>query len=273
LDGIIYQNDHKSHKFKIEYISDEIKVSIRSWLSGICYGIDRVKEDEDYFTYSATLEGFFERYNKKQPHQRKGIIGELLSHIIVINYFNEFRTTSVLFNKEENNVRKGFDIVIFDTISKSIWYTEVKSGECCEDKSACKLDKSECERRAIQKNSSLLHLAKRSINSTFSNLTRVTWESALLDVNITTERNARTEIKKLLQLDQTSLKENKNTLKKVILISVLYDENIEVELESIKGFYLDVEEASLFDDTIAISIQKKTYQALEKFLREEMKEV
>ena len=47
---------------------------------------------------------------------QKGMLGELLAHILINNYIEKLKVFSPYFNKEEANIRKGFDVLYIDTI-------------------------------------------------------------------------------------------------------------------------------------------------------------
>lgn len=89
----------------------------------MAYAVDSLERPQ--FTYKHTIKRFLERYELKKTIQ-KGMIGELLTHLLIPQYI-DFNAISIMKNKEENSIRKGFDIVYTDD-NNSIWYCEVKSG-------------------------------------------------------------------------------------------------------------------------------------------------
>jgi len=90
----------------IEDFSDDIKEKIRELLSSIWHGsVDA--EQRPQFTYQNTVKRFLERYTSKTPDTKKGMIGELLSHLLIPLYV-ELDAISIMKNKEENSIRKGF---------------------------------------------------------------------------------------------------------------------------------------------------------------------
>lgn len=54
------------------------------------------------------------------------MIGELLTHLIIKEYFNDFDIAFPFFNKEDRDVKKGFDVIIVNKLDYSRWVTEVK---------------------------------------------------------------------------------------------------------------------------------------------------
>ena len=110
-------------------LSDDLKVLIRKHLSTICHG----SHVSDYlknplYNYRSTINSFIERYEKKDDKTQKGMIGEFLSHIIITSLFDEYVITSAFFNLEEKSIKKGFDLLLFNTADSTVWITEVKSG-------------------------------------------------------------------------------------------------------------------------------------------------
>jgi len=130
----------------VEDFSDELKGKIKEKFSELRNGaviIEEVEENEIY-DFKNTLKRFLEMYsfNKngtpKDSKIKKGIIGELLSHILIPEILPQLKMISVMRNKEENSMKKGFDSVYFD--NSNIWYCEVKAGgdeneeECIDQK-------------------------------------------------------------------------------------------------------------------------------------------
>ncbi len=56
------------------------------------------------------------------------MLGELLSHVIILKLFPNFEVVSPFFNMEEKSIRKGFDLLLYEASTNNIWITEVKSG-------------------------------------------------------------------------------------------------------------------------------------------------
>jgi hypothetical protein len=261
MDGIKYlrcQTTH-SHILKVEFISDELKTKIKEWLVRICYGEINAEEDGDYFSYQSTLKAFFERFDKKSVKQKKGIIAELLSHVVIIYFFKYFKTISVLFNKEDKSMRKGFDIVVYDTNTSLLWYSEVKSGDGGSNPQ--------------KKNLDLLTNAKEDICVRLKDTSKSTWDSALHDTNLTTSKEVRNKIRQLLKNDYLSIESKQELEKRVILISVLYKGTTDIDIDTLTRFHNDLLNEKIFTETIIMTIQKNTYQAIEHYLRSELKGV
>lgn len=271
MEGIKIINGEGFYKIRVTKISEDLKKNIRYNLSNICYGKMHVEEHGDLIDYQYTLEDFFERYDSKSKNQKKGIIGELIAHIIIIDCFRDFKPVSVLFNKEEKSAKKGFDLVVFNENNKFIWYTEVKSGECCTDRSKCVYVCDKCNKLTANKNISLLNKAKDDIKERFNDRSKHIWYSALVDLNSTVNINSRQEVKKLITFDSTKHKQKISFSKRVILTSVLFEDKGEYEINSIDDFHGSIVKEKIFDDVIILSIQKDTYKAIEKFLKTEIR--
>lgn len=240
----------------IEDFSDDLKRKIREMLNSIWHGkVD--SQERMQFNYKNTLKRFLERYNTKADDTKKGMIGELLTHILIPNYI-KFEAISIMKNKEENSIRKGFDIVYCDN-DNSIWYCEVKSGGDINDTEDIN-----------EKNKQLLRKAKADIqNNTMGNRATL-WESVLIDINSTIfKSDRRVDIKKLLDEHHPDA-ENRNMSRNVILSSVLY-KNIESRIcpDILKTYKNNIDTENIFVGLIIFSIQKTTYKKIENFLIEE----
>jgi hypothetical protein len=185
------------------------------------------------------------------------MIGELLTHLLVPQYV-DLSAISIMKNKEENSIRKGFDVVYSDN-ENSIWYCEVKSGG--DTNSIEDID---------SKNQKLLNKAKDDIKSHSMGDRATLWDSVLIDVNSTIFNSDRKiDIKKLLDEHHPD-SENRNLDRNVILSSVLY-KSLSSKICPIKvnTYKSDLDRENIFVGLIIFSIQKETYQKIEEFLIEE----
>ncbi|KNY30556.1 hypothetical protein [Pseudobacteroides cellulosolvens] len=270
MDGVKINKSDNCYKVRITKLTDDLKQLIREKLTNICYGSVRAKEDPNFYSYKSTLVNFFERYDDKFAKQKKGIIGELIAHVLLTNSFKQLNTASVFFNKEEKSMRKGFDIVVYDKTLNSMFYCEVKSGECCQNKKNCNYNRQKCDNKSNIKNKSLLAKAKSDIHNRLIDKSRIIWEGALIDINLTTPNKVRNKLQALLKTDYSQCEEQKDYKKSVILISVLYEEKGNASISSIKEFFESLKKENLFENSIILSIQKNTYKTIEDFLRQEM---
>lgn len=258
IEGTRFIKREKYSLCYVDTISEELKELIRNQLSSIWNGFAEVQEMPSTYTYSKTLRSFLDRYNSKRPETKKGMIGELLSHILISHFYDEFESLSILKNKEERSIKKGFDIIYCHSESNGLWYSEVKSG--ASESGA---------NNSTDYNRVLLERAKNGINEMFASKRTSLWESALIDAKLTIEEGQRRiDIRNLLNedLEEVYLNDKKN----VILISTLYHDLSDlVEEDSLEAYQQEVENEDLFLDCFILSIQKRTYQAVELFLTEE----
>ncbi len=244
----------------IKDFSDNFKKHIKEVLTIICYG-PTVNNPEDikYYPFEETIKSFKERYDSKTEDTKKGMLGELLAHILINLYADNLKVFSQYFNKEESSIRKGFDILYIDTLHNCIRYGEVKSGEKLTNKTVC------------QSNNGLLYDAESDLKDKLTDSTRtVLWDSAKCDANAymksTVNQNG-INLHALLQNDRNSHISNN---KKVILISVCFNDiNDRIDLEETKKFYTRHCMRNNFSETILFTIQKSTFQKIEQFFNEE----
>lgn len=256
--GITFEEDTENSVYicYIENFSDELKIKIREMLSSIWHGaVDSTERAQ--FNYKNTIKRFLERYNPKTASTKKGMIGELLSHLLIPQYI-DLSAISIMKNKEENSIRKGFDIV-YTNQENSIWYCEVKSGgdtNNSEDIDA--------------KNKELLNKAKTDIQSHSSGDRATLWDSVLIDVNSTIfNKNKKINIKKLLDKHHPDTA-NRNLDRNVILSSVLYKKlDTKISSNNLKTYKSNIDTENIFVGLIVFSIQKETYTKIENFLTEE----
>lgn len=248
--------------FYIDNFSDEFKQLIREQLQGVWSGFSKADSLPEYYSYKNTLQSFLDRYNPKTEDTRKGMIGELLSHIIINNQSNDLTSLSILKNKEEKSIKKGFDIIYCNISENKLWYSEVKSG-----RSEDGTDDS------TKYNTVLLKRAKQSIADMIDEKRESLWESALIDVDLVIKENeGRLNLAKLLSNDAPCI--NLNQKKNVIIISVLYHGlNDEIFENSVPTFLNSLLLEDIFADVIIVSIQKNTFETVANFLSDEITRV
>ncbi len=244
----------------IEDFCDDLKSKIRQMLGSIYHG-EKAFADNDVFTYQKTVQNFLSKYNTKSPSTQKGIIGELLAHLLIPNY-TELLPVSIMKNKEENSIRKGFDIV-YHNQARSLWYCEVKSG-----------GDENIEENPNQKNCSLLSAAKKDITNHSVGKRVSLWESVLIDIEFTIPNvNNRTEIRAMLNSHHPDCNERVMD-RNVILCSVLYKSlDHKIDEKRLKEFKRSSTQDSNFKGLLIVSIQKETYKRVEEFLNSELKGV
>ena len=260
IKGIKIEQDDGHALCRIEDLSDEIKEKIRSDLSAISYGASQAASSPDYYSYQNTLKNFLDRYNSKAKDMQKGMIGELLTHILMPIVFESLASLSVYFNKEERSIKKGFDVVYLDMDKNNIWYSEVKSGH----RSAADT--------ADKTNSILLERAHTDLKDKFLEGRQSLWDSAMADVQLVMGEIKGQSAKALLSFDSPLIKKSrKSDDKNAILVSVLYEcPSNPCSLKKIKGFLDQATATNDFKSIIIFSIQKKTFEKVAEFLEAEV---
>jgi len=243
----------------IESFSKELQGVIRNQLAGIYNGFAEVQEMPSFYSYSGTLKSFLDRYDSKSEDTKKGMIGELLAHVLIHELFGNFSCLSVLKNKEERSIKKGFDIIYYNEDLKNIWYTEVKSGN-----SGNRINSPDLY------NIELLKRSRDGIVEMFDSNRKTLWESALIDVKLAVEEgNRRIKLRELLSKDSPHTQKS-NSKKNVILVSVLYHcLKDRVTLSEVTAYHKKILAEKVFKNVIVLSIQKETYDKVAAFLQTE----
>lgn len=260
LKGVKLLSKDNCRLYLVEDFDKQLKVEIQTQLAGIFHGFNQVENLPLLYDYKTTLKLFLEKFEGKTLNQRKGMIGELLAHIIINKYEPGLRCLSVLQNKEENNVKKGFDIIYFENAGKRIWYTEVKSGRGKKGAYSSKVY-----------NNALIKRSFKGITAMFKKPRNVLWTSALIDVELMVKDfKGKQKIRELLSQD-VPVQNNKGK-KNAILVSILYHGLGDIlDLDSICETAEKIAKHKKFSDLLVFSIQKATYEKVIKFLKEEAK--
>lgn len=258
IEGVRTIESNNYSIFYIDTFSDEFKQIIREQLQGVWSGFTEADSLPEFYSYKNTLVSFLERYNSKSEDTRKGIIGELLSHILLNYQENQLESLSILKNKEEKSIKKGFDIIYYHSEDGKLWYSEVKSG------------RSETE-TSTNYNKVLLTRAKSGIEVMISERRNSLWESAMYDVTAMIKENeGRLNMQQLLANDSPSI--NPNQKKNVILISTLYHNLADtIDEPSVSEFLNNTIAENVFESVIIVSIQKNTFETVANFLSDELR--
>lgn len=244
----------------VDEFTEEIKTLIRDELSAICHGKSEVEEyGLDRHSYKNTLAEFIKRYDTKTAETKKGMMGEFIAHLIINKVLPHLQTVTILFNKEDISIRKGFDLTYVEVEGGVIWYGEVKSGEINGDETP------------DQKNKGLLTDSKNGIATFFTGDRPNLWNSVIIDVGLSIAQGDRKKVKELLDADVREITEEEGTKKSAILISVLFhDVNNKISAASMQEHLDAIAAEDIFAKVILFSIQKSTYSRIEEFLREEI---
>lgn len=253
----------KSILFVISDISAEMKRVIRANLASICHGAARAGRSPRTYSYQQTLHEFMKRYETKSTDTKKGMLGELLAHILLLDYRTDMHPATPFFNLEERSIKKGFDLVLYQKAEHRIWITEVKAGESPNASSSAKTK-------------ALLHLAKTDLLARLNSGKSSLWHNAISGAFVAIGRkkikDAVVEIleKSLRAADASILNAAKVN---VILVSVLY-KNLRdtLVLQDIVDTRSEIKGQNIFHRLIVVSFQKGTFQKIERFLQAEISE-
>lgn len=258
IPGVEIESDDRCTLCRITNLSDELKQKIRSELSAISVGKAHAESLPEFCSYKNILIQFLERYELKSEDTKKGMIGELLSHLLIPYLFTHLTSLSVLFNKEEKSIKKGFDIIYCDLATSDLWYSEVKSGHRPVD-STCSIT-----------NQVLIKRAYIDLKEKLNESRHTLWHSALLDVAFTLGDSKNSSVKDLLSKDSSLTSTPQSLDKNGLLASVLYEDFIEAsDIPSLKTLLAQLISEGQFKSLVLFSIQKKTYEAIERFLKQE----
>ncbi len=263
MNGLIVEQDKDNNTICIiEDFSNELKELIRKNLSSICHGISRGESGKDIYAYKNTLTEFIKRYESKTDNTKKGMIGELLAHVLLTDNLAEFKTGSPLFNMEESSIKKGFDIILLNIAAKTLYIAEIKSGHANSDSSK-------------NKNTQLLNMSKTDLNSRLNENNQTIWHNAIngATVALDSKKNLKDIITTILESNlRNAQNENSDSnSKNVVLVSVLYNSITDkLIFENIVDFKSNLDGENIFNQVIIFSIQKETVSKVENFLKNEI---
>ncbi|WP_107942632.1 DUF1837 domain-containing protein [Metasolibacillus fluoroglycofenilyticus] len=246
----------------VDDFSEDLKELIRSQLAPICHGASKASKKRKTYNYTNTVKSFLERYEKKAATTKIGMIGELLTHILIIQFLTDYNTVSPFFNMEERSIKKGFDIVMYHKNKNELWITEVKSGELHEGKDS------------DETNKTLLGKAKVDLKNRLNENESTLWENAINGATIALE-NIRDKKEAVIAIlddiaDEISEQKAVSTDKNVILVTSLFSTlKEEIQEHVISSFYTTTKSEKIFKNLFVFSIQKNTYDKVYQFLREE----
>lgn len=264
MDGITSIKKDKYSIIYIECLSEEFKDSIREHLALMCHGKDEVDSGHIYANYKTTLKEFNKRLNEKSDKQKKGQIGELLTHLIIRTELPDYEICSPLFNMEERSAKKGFDLIIIK--EDELWLNEVKSGEAS------------VKEKPNTKINNLIKKAADDLIERVDNKDKALplWMEAINGARkIVSDKNGnkKNAIIEILQksADNASSCDTEPLKYNVILSGVLFN-NISNKFEEniIKEKYAEIDEMNAFQSLFVIAIQEQAYQDVVQFLEDEV---
>ena len=259
IDGVSFELEDDYAICYIDEFSDNLKDCLRQHLTAICHGENFASMGMPSHTYNATLKNFRNRYKSKTSKMQKGMMGELLSHVLISELIDDFDIVTPFFNMEEKSQRKGFDLILYSQSQKNVWITEVKSGE---------LGKSNTPNSAISK---FLGVARADLNQRLNEGENTFWLNAVnaAYLTISESKDYKSAVIQILS-SEGGLAVNDaadSTDNNVVLISTLFsDISKKFEKKIPKEFAEDLAGRGIFNRLIVFSIQKSTYKKIADFI-------
>ena len=255
INGIdIKKSDKNTVICKITSFTNELKQIIIDEVASIARG-----KNGAFFSHNAVLREMLEICDNNQ-NRIKGMIGELLAHLLINKEFENFVPLSCLMNLEEKSFKKGFDIVYCSQQDNELWYSEVKSGST-----------SKVKRTPTSGTKILLKRAQKDMKNKFSTNSQNLWSNAMNHAYITANTE-KINLNEILEKFRNCMDEKPDALKKsknIILTSVLYyDISSDIDYTAIVN-YREKLNADPFKNLIIFAIHKNTYQAIKDFINQE----
>lgn len=262
MDGVSFKEFDQFALCCVEDFSDELKGSLRKNLSRICHGFSQASRDRDMYKYAATIRAFWDRYSSKAPLTKKGMLGELLSHVIILELFPRFEVVSPFFNLEERNIKKGFDLLLYENAGQAIWITEVKSGELHAGKDQTG---TACDLLTTAQNDLKKRLAEQQLNH---------WQNAIhaARIAIDSKSDYKDVVIDILESEGDLVVGGKAVSQdnNAFLVSALFsDVSNKVAEAALVDFVDSLNDESLFKSFFALSLHKGTLSKVEAFLKVE----
>ena len=190
------------------------------------------------------------------------MLGELLSHVIILHLFPNFDVVSPFFNMEEKSIRKGFDLLLYETSTNNVWITEVKSGGRGADKTSCSAT------------SAQLRLARDDLKRRLAEPELNHWLNAINAAKnaIHNKANYRDSVIEILEMEGDLAEEDGASVSdnNVFLVSALFSEVSQAIAEdTVSNFTTKLVAEAVFKTVWVLSLHKGTMKKLEEFLRQE----
>lgn len=242
----------------ITHISDELKAHIEANFARWCYGDATIADAPANFTFAEVAKEFMRRYRKKTKKTQLGMIGELLVHATMPYVFDDLENFAVYFNKEERNIKKGFDLTFFERANRRIWYAEVKSGRS----PVAPLP---------EKARKLIYAAMHGLAAKLKDPEgRSWWDSALYDATATLTSRKRVTVKQLLNNDLSHVLTQTTHKWSGVLAAVVIHPHGQATLDptQLADQLETLSVLNTFDATRMLVTQKSTIERVVQFLEE-----
>lgn len=247
----------------LESVTDEIKQTLRSRLMDYCYGRVQAGEDPDYYSFDLTVDEFFKLYDSKADEAQLGLAGELIVHLLPPYGHDRLVSACVYLNKEERNVKKGFDLTFRDHHDGGLWYGEVKSGRVNNSQTA------------DSKVRELINTAENGLHKMFtSDVRKKRWDAAIFDADAALQTSDASSVKKLLRTDFMTINKGSTAKVKALLCAVvMHPFNLsEINADTGEQLIESVTGRGRFDELRLLLIQQSDLEDLVSVLRESLKE-
>ncbi len=255
INGInIKRTDKNTVICKVTSFTNELQQIIIEKIASIARG-----KNGTYFSHNEILREMLDICQNNQ-NRIKGMIGELLAHLLINKVLENFVPLSCLMNLEEKSFKKGFDIVYCSQQDNELWYNEVKSGST-----------SKAKRTPTSGTKILLKRAQKDMKNKFSKNSQNLWSNAMNHAQMAanTEKINLAEILKKFKNCMNETPNASNESKNIILTSVLYyDVSSDIDYEVI-ATYREKLKVGPFKNLIIFAIQKNTYQTIKDFIDQE----
>lgn len=264
INGVVFESNGDFAICHVESLSTELKTLIKNNLTSICHGshIFDYADEPPLFGYEATLASFLDRYKSKPLNTKKGMVGEFLAHILIAELFDDFDIATAFFNLEEKSIKKGFDLLLYKSLDKSVWITEVKSGNLLKDKTH------------DQTTSALLHTAKADLDKRLNAQETMYWYNAVNAVRcaVSGTKSYKESLVDILTKKGGAAVQNgaKSTDCSAVLVSNLFAPlDTRISKETAQTFLNELLKKKLFGGVIVFCIQKETHSRIIEFLESE----
>ena len=265
ISGVLKEDYSDYVLYFVESLSDELKQEIRSRLSAVCHGVDQAQSAAKIYSYKETAKEFVKRYKSDKnasEKRKKGMIGELLVHII-LEIEGRFTSASPFFNMEERSFKKGYDVALFEEKTNELWIAEVKSGE---------IQKNQKDASAAA--TGLINTAKNDLKVRLNDYNTSLWLNALnaAKVTMSDSNNQKDAVIKLLEKcsdDAVEEKNSSNSFNVVLSATLFHPISEPMEAEKIGKKHLRIVNENLFKKVLIMAIQKETFDAVYDFLESE----
>lgn len=263
MQGISVVSTGEAVAVVVHELSDELKALVRDRLASICYGSADILEDPEYYSFENTVEEFLKRYDTKADTTKLGMAGELIIHSLMPEHHLDLMSTSILFNKEERSIKKGFDLTFTTQSMDELWYGEVKSGRVAEARD---------DREGQTANSKLEQLVSTAAGDIHGKLTkyrnRSWWDSAMTDATKVLQAGDSLTIKKLLRTHAVSEPIAEDGFNVLLGAVVMHASTLDaITQESSTAAARKVAESKKFRRAKLLVVQQETVELVIDFIR------